>query len=250
MMMSDLTVITPDWHVPDNVVAFSTTTFGGVSTGSWQGLNLGQHVGDNPHHVADNRNRLQQHVGQAVSVCWLAQVHGDDIADLADYSADTAPMTADAAVTDLANKAAIVMTADCLPVLICRDDGSKVAALHCGWQGLYKNLIAKTLAQHFQATEVQVWLGPAIAQQSYEVDEALYQRFITQNSDYQRAFSAHRKGHYLMDLYHIAKQQLTHVGVPENAIFGGGFDTFSDPRFYSHRQHPKSGRQATLIYLK
>ncbi|PID64370.1 MAG: hypothetical protein CR977_03945 [Gammaproteobacteria bacterium] len=212
--MSALPLITPNWPAPGHISAFTTTTAGGVSSGDCSSFNLGTHVGDNPAHVAANRARLQQHVGEAVQLCWLHQTHSDIIENLNHYQGIT---EADAAVTSQANCACIVMTADCLPVLLCDVLGETVAALHCGWKGLYHDLIGKTLAQYFQGKPVMAWLGPAIAPSSYEVDEALYQRFITNNPVYKSAFAANRPGHYLLDLYAIAGQQLTAAGVAETA---------------------------------
>lgn len=242
--MNETMIIRPHWHTPPNIKAFTTTIFGGVSTGNYQGLNLGTHVGDDEKKVTENRQRLQHYVGQSVKLCWLQQTHSDIIANLSDYHNI---IEADAAVSHRINQACVVMTADCLPVLLCNHSGSKVAALHCGWQGLYQNLIAKTIQQYFLNETVIAWLGPAIAQKSYEVDEKLYQQFVALNSGYQQAFSATQPGHYLFDLYDIAKQQLAALGIREN-VYGGDFDTFTDSRFYSYRQNAKTGRMATIIY--
>lgn len=243
--MKTLSVIRPDWNVPANITAFTTTIDGGVSVGNCAGLNLGKHVGDNPLHVIENRSRLQQYVGTDVKLCWLQQTHSDIIVDLANYHG---VMEGDAAVSEQANTACVVMTADCLPVLLCNQAGTKVAALHCGWKGLYQDLIGKTLREYFADEVVTAWLGPAIGQASYEVDTGLHQRFIELDSCYQSAFSANREGHYLFDLTRIARQQLRANNLVDENIFGGHFDTFTDPRYYSYRQNPKTGRIATLIF--
>lgn len=245
--MTTLPVIYPDWNVPANITAFTTTVDGGVSEGDCRSLNVGDHVGDNPAHVAENRKRLQSHVGQGVQLCWLRQTHSDIIIDVADYQG---VVEGDASVSRQANMACVVMTADCLPVLLCNHEGSKVAALHCGWKGLYQDLIGKTIRQHFADESVIAWLGPAIGQMSYEVDTGLYQRFTALDADYETAFSANRPGHYLFDLYAIARRQLAACGVASTTIFGGDFDTFSDPRCYSFRQSAKTGRMATVIYYE
>ncbi|MGY0399805.1 MAG: peptidoglycan editing factor PgeF [Ostreibacterium sp.] len=244
--MPTLPVIMPEWDAPKHVVAFTTTTSGGVSQGHYHSLNVGHHVGDNPSSVNQNRACLQQHVGYEVQLCWLNQTHSDTIINLSDY--DVA-IEADAAVTIKKNQACMIMTADCLPVLLCNKTGTKVAALHCGWRGLEQNLIGKTLSQYFDNERIVAWLGPAIGQKSYEVNEKLYQRFVMQDKIFTRAFSSHRIGHYLFDLSEIARRQLYAAGVPSDAIYGGGFDTFTDSRFFSYRQNNKTGRLATIIYL-
>ncbi len=240
-----LPIIEPDWQVPKNIKALMTTVIGGVSVGDCAGLNLGDHVGDNLAHVKKNRQILQKYIGRDVKLCWLNQTHSDIIVDLSDYRG---VVEADASVTTEKNIACVVMTADCLPVLLCNQTGTRVAALHCGWKGLYQNLIGKTIGQYFTDEPVTAWLGAAIGQKNYEINETLYQRFTQLNPDYQSAFIGHRSGHYLFDLTDIARQQLQAIGVASQNIFGGNFDTFSDSRFYSYRQSPNTGRMATLIY--
>ncbi len=242
-----LSVTYPNWNVPSNVKAFTTTVNGGVSIGDYTGLNLGNHVGDSLSDVEENRQRLQNYIGQDIQLCWLNQIHSDIIIDLLNYQN---VIDADASVTSQKNRACLVMTADCLPVLLCNQSGTKVAALHCGWKGVYQNLIGKMLEQHFSDEVVIAWLGPAIAQSSYEVDEKLYQHFIQLSPQYQSAFLANRVGHYLFDLTNIAKQQLQNSGVAVENIFAGNFDTFSDHNYYSYRRNAKTGRMATLIYLQ
>lgn len=244
--MSNMTVVTPDWQVPNHVKALTTTVYGGVSQGDCESLNLGDHVGDNPDHVVENRLRLQRYIGESVQLCWLKQTHSDIVVDVSDYHH---VVEGDAAVSNRQNTACVVMTADCLPVLLCNEQGTRVAALHCGWKGLYQDVIGKTLQTHFAGDNVTAWLGPAIGQASYEVDERLYRRFTQLDSRYQSAFSANRVGHYLFDLYHVAKQQLRRHHVLQERIFGGGFDTFTDERFFSYRRCSTAGRIATLIYL-
>lgn len=245
-MLQSLSVIIPDWSAPVNVTAFTTTIDGGISTGDCAHLNLGTHVGDNPQHVVSNRQRLQQHVGSAVELCWLHQTHSDMILNADNYRG---VVEADAAVTGKRNTACVVMTADCLPVLLCNVAGTKIAALHCGWKGLLHHLIGKTLTEYFADEMVLAWLGPAIGQNSYEVDESLYQRFIQKNKHYVGAFINSRPGHYLFDLYHIAHLQLQVGGVSTTRIYGGGFDTFTDRRFFSYRRSAHTGRMASVIYF-
>lgn len=244
--MKEMQVITPSWSVPSSVRAFTTTVLGGVSEGDCASLNVGAHVGDSTHHVAENRSRLQRYVGEEVKLCWLNQTHSDIVLDLSAYHG---VVEADAAVSGQPNVACVVMTADCLPVLICNASGTKVAALHCGWKGLQANLIGKTIQQYFENESVIAWLGPAIGQASYEVDEALHQRFTAEHPAYAAAFTANRSGHYLFDLYAIARQQLQVAGVLSERVSGGHFDTYTDERFYSYRRSAQTGRMASVIYL-
>ena len=244
--MNEINVIEAGWRVPKNIKAFMTTTAGGVSQDNYQSFNLGLHVGDDSSHVLENRERLQQKVGRGVELFWLNQTHSDIVIDLKNGNNLGA---SDAAVSTIANKACVIMTADCLPVFLCNEQGTKVAALHCGWRGLYLALIAKTIRQHFVKDIVIAWLGPAIGQASYEVNDSLYQRFFKKDNAYHEAFVGNRLGHYLFDLYAIARQQLGAEGVVNANIYGAGFDTFSESRFFSYRRSIKTGRMASVIYL-
>ena len=120
-------VITPDWTTPANVRALLTTRVGGYSLPPYDGLNLGSHVGDTPAAVARNRAALRGHL--PAEPIWLSQVHGVEVADAADLEADADGKSAvvpvaDAIVARAPGRVCVVMTADCLPVLLCDVDGT------------------------------------------------------------------------------------------------------------------------------
>lgn len=224
-----------------------TTVQGGVSKGSFSSLNLGTHVGDDPADVAQNRHRLSQAIG-GLPICWLNQVHADAIYLLNNLLPDeNNPPSADAVFTEQTGIACAILTADCLPIVISNRAETKIAALHCGWRGLYANLIGKMLKTHFAGEQTVAWIGAGIGSASYEVDDGLRERFVMQNQAYATAFSPSREGHYWFDLYAIARAQLKAF---DCVALGGDFDTFTDARFFSYRQNPKTGRMATLIYLE
>ncbi len=243
-MLSDNLII-PDWSAPSTVKAFTTTRAGGVSTGDFASFNLGLHVGDEQTQVLHNRELLQQYVGADKQLCWLEQTHSDIIVSASDYRC---VVEADACVSECVDKACVVMTADCLPVLLCNQAGTKIAALHCGWKGLFHNLIGTTIRQYYSGESVIAWLGPAIGGQSYEVDDKLYNTFLQRDADYASAFVEKGRGHYLFDLYDLARRQLQNSGVEAECVYGGDFDTLTDTRFYSYRQNPRTGRMASVIY--
>ena len=149
----------PDWPAPPRVRAVSTLRSGGVSVPPYASLNLGDHVGDAPAAVAQNRKLLQDALGLRKPPAWLRQVHGVDVVD-AMYALDEP--VADAAFTQAANTPCVVMTADCLPVLLCDRQGQVVAAAHAGWRGLLDGVIEATVNKMaVAAEEIMAWLGPA-----------------------------------------------------------------------------------------
>ena len=154
-------VIHPDWPAPSNVRAVFTTRENGFSSGIYQGLNLGSHVGDAADVVELNRRQLQQQLGLHASPLWLTQVHGTDIF-IAEEAQFESPV-ADAAVTHTPELALTVMTADCLPVLFCNKAGTVVATAHAGWRGLCAGVLEKTIgAMKVAPEDILAWIGPAI----------------------------------------------------------------------------------------
>jgi YfiH family protein len=246
MLDSAIDIISPDWPAPAEVVACCTTRRGGVSEGAYTSLNLAHHVDDVPERVAANRTRLRDQLGLPSEPQWLAQTHSIDVVDL-----DNSDLReADAAVTRSAGTIAVVMTADCLPVLFCNRDGTEVAAVHAGWRGLVNGVLEATVMRmHSEAPQLLAWLGPAIGPQHFEVGEEVRSAFTAQHAEDDAAFSVNRPGHYLADLYSLARARLNRLGVGH--ICGGEYCTFADrERFFSYRREARTGRQASLIYIR
>lgn len=243
----------PDWPAPARVRALSTSrglaqrpSFGG-SAGMYAGLNLGTHVGDRPEVVAANRQLLQQYCGLSRTPGWLNQVHGTNVLELDSWQGEL--VDADACVTSTEGLAAVVMTADCLPVLFCDTTGSRVAAAHAGWRGLCDGVLETTLQHFVDPSAVMAWLGPAIGPQHFEVGAEVRAAFMAHAQAATEAFTPSPKpGKYLADIYVLARQRLTAAGV--RAIYGGDYCTVADSqRFFSYRRDGQTGRQASLIWL-
>ena len=135
-------LIEPDWPSPAGVRAAATTRAGGVSSGAYASLNLGDHVGDDPARVAENRRRLETALGLPEMPRWLTQVHGSRVLRLP----DEAPGEADGAVSDAPGVVCAVLTADCLPILLARRDGSAVGVAHAGWRGLAAGVVGNAVS--------------------------------------------------------------------------------------------------------
>nr|WP_086940929.1 purine nucleoside phosphorylase YfiH [Thaumasiovibrio occultus] len=238
--------IIPNWPAPARVKAISTTRSGGVSQSPFDALNLGDHVGDKSEDVAQNRHQLLTVAPQAP--CWLNQVHGTRVINLAHWVEGETP-DADAAYSAQAEKVCVVMTADCLPVLFCSTDGSEVGAAHAGWRGLAGGVLEATVAE-FSAPNDQImaWLGPAIGPSQFEVGGEVREAFIAQHSQASAAFVEHGDK-WLADIYHLARIRLNAMGIEQ--VYGGDQCTVSDPaRFFSYRRDKDTGRQASLIWIE
>lgn len=234
--------IQPDWPAPVNVHARVTTRSGGASTGPWQGLNLATHVGDDPAHVELNRAWLRAQLpGEPL---WLEQVHGTDCV-VAESS--VAGCRADASVSFEPWQICAVLTADCLPVLFCTQDGQCVAAAHAGWRGLLAGVLENTVrAMRAPPEQIIAWFGPAIGPQKFEVGAEVRTAFLAQDAQAAAAFAV-CGDKWLADIYALARQRLQRMGVV--GIHGGDQCTVSDAeRFYSYRRDGATGRMATLIW--
>lgn len=241
--------IFPDWPAPAQVQAAVTTRHGpGVSAAPFDRFNLGLRSGDLAEAVQGNRSALQQALNLPSVPRWLHQVHGRCVADLGPLSADQEPQ-ADAAVSHIPGTVLSILTADCLPVLLCATDGREIGAAHAGWRGLASGVLEATVTQ--MATEparLMAWLGPCIGAASYEVGDEVRRAFVTADAAADACFVPTRPLHWRCDLAALARQRLASAGVTE--VYGGGFDTLADARFYSYRRDgERSGRFASLIWL-
>ena len=240
----------PDWPAPAGVGAAVATRQGpGVSAAPFDRFNLGSRCGDAAEAVASNRATLPQALALPSAPRWLHQVHGVMVAELGPLPTLEEPQ-ADAAVSHLPGTVLAILTADCLPVLFCSADGSEVAAAHAGWRGLANGVLEETLAQMRSSGEqVLAWLGPCIGALSYEVGEEVRTAFVERDMAAASCFVATRPGHWLCDLAALARLRLRAAGLAN--MYGGGYDTFADARFYSYRRDgSRSGRFASLIWLE
>ncbi|MGF1878810.1 peptidoglycan editing factor PgeF [Photobacterium frigidiphilum] len=247
--------IIPDWPAPKRVKAISTTRKGGVSLAPYDGLNLGLHVGDDTECVQQNRSLLQRELGLVQAPAWLNQIHSSKVIDL--KLPLTALIDADGSYSRESNLACIIMTADCLPVLLCDKNGTQVAAVHAGWRGLAGGVIEAALDKFsVPANEIMAWLGPAIGPTAFEVGGEVRQQFMAVDPQAKLAFTPQTKvvdgqsdsDKWLANIYLLATQRLQKYGITQ--VYGGDHCTVNEPElFYSYRREPITGRQASLIWL-
>ena len=248
-------ILIPSWaDCPKNVCAFTTLRFGGNSLTPYDdgksgknGFNLASHVGDNPEHVAKNREILRKLLPSEPA--WLTQTHSSIVLNA--QNVKNAP-EGDATYTTERNIVCVAMTADCLPVLLSDIKGKIVSAVHAGWRGLADGIVeeaVKTMRDN-GAKEITAWLGPAIGPQKFEVGEDVLSAFLKRGKNRKQGFTPlEKKGQYLADMYSLARMSLNEQGVTR--IHGGELCTFSEEsRFYSFRRNEITGRMASLIWIK
>ena len=239
--------ITPDWPAPARVRAFVTTRDGGVSSGEYASMNLGTTSGDDPNSVWKNRLIVREHLPSPPR--WMAQVHGIAVSDLDRLGPDDCPR-ADAAVTGAPKRVAVVLAADCMPLLFCNVRGTRVGAAHAGWRGMAAGVIESTVkALVSRPSDILAWMGPAIGPTAFEVGPEVRAAFVDVDPRAESAFVPHGGGKYLADLYALARQRLERAGV--NSISGGGFCTYRETgRLFSYRRVKASGRMGAFIWME
>ena len=241
-------LLLPDWPAPARVRAACTTRIGGVSVGPYASLNLGRSGGDVAAAVSENRRRVQQALALPAEPCWIRQVHGVRVARMPQVAPEP---DADASFTIEPGVVCAVQAADCLPVLLCDQAGTVVAAAHAGWRGLAGGVLEQTVAAlPVPPQTLLAWLGPAIGPEAFEVGEEVREAFVAADPEAVRAFRPGvLAGKHYADLFALARLRLARAGVQR--IHGGGLSTHADPaRFYSYRRDGVTGRMAALIWLE
>lgn len=239
------------WPAPATLHAGSSTRLYGASQNSYESMNLGDHVGDDPQTVIANRHHLADLHGLPSQPFWLQQEHGNHIINLDNYDHSNGNI-ADGVFTTKPDIVCGVLTADCLPILISDEAGTEIAALHAGWRGLASGILEKALPMFSSPPEtLMVWMGPAITARNYEIGEEMKSSFDHLEDILQKdTFIATSRNHWLVSLYRIAMLILKDQGVER--IHGGQYCTYRDADlFYSHRRDGgKTGRMASLIWME
>ena len=241
--------LTPQWPACDSVRAACTTRTGGVSRGPYESLNLGDHVGDDAACVERNRAIVER--GLDVRPVYLRQVHGTaGVAALDGNSEDG--IEADGAWTSQRRIACTIMVADCLPVLLAADDGSRVGAAHAGWRGLAGGIVESTVgAMGGDPRSLVAWLGPCIGPGAFEVGGEVKAAFEAADARAASCFVPHHEGKWLADLPQLTRMRLAALGITR--VFGNdgtpAWCTVANAsRFFSHRRDRVSGRFAACIW--
>lgn len=222
--------ITPDWPAPACIKAYTTLRSG------WEGP------------FQENSWELLKTLLQLPSdPIWVEQTHSAiAIEAIPAHQAQIA----DATFSAKPNHICVILTADCLPILICNQQGTEVAAIHAGWRGLANGIIEATLkALPFPKDELLVWLGPAIGQQKFEVGQDVYDAFTSQQPESAAAFTPYRPGKWLANLYQLATLRLNRAGISQ--IYGGQYCTHTQADlFFSYRRDQGiTGRMASTIWI-
>lgn len=243
--------VVPQWRVPENIRAVSTSRLGGVSGAPYDTFNLGGHVRDRDQCVRQNRRRLADDLGlPGERFFWLNQTHSSEVVDIDDTQ--LLSRESDGSTTTQRRQACVVMTADCLPILLTNTEGRRVSAIHAGWRGLCGSIVENGVSCFSDASEVIAWLGPAIGPNAFEVGRDVYEAFLLKSIQFQSAFteksSNNKDDKWLADIHLLATISLQMSGV--QLIYASPHCTYSESgRFFSYRREGETGRMATAIWM-
>ncbi len=250
MMRAAVKTVAPQWNVPRRVRALTTLRAPGFSRGAYAELNLAAHVGDDGDLVARNRALLQQSLQLPAPPRWLRQRHGAVVVDGAKVA--EAEAGADGCFTEAAGVVCAVLSADCLPVFLCRGDGSAVALLHAGWRGIAAGIVeagVAALGNGGSGAPLHAAFGPAIGAEAFVVGDEVRAALTLTGGGGAGAFRPAGGGRHHADLYALAAGRLRRLGVsvapkPEWCTFRDG------SKFFSHRRDKRCGRMASLLWLE
>jgi YfiH family protein len=229
-----------NWPAPQSIHALTTTIQQGFSTPPYAFNNVALHVDDNPEHVLLNRQALRRDLALPEEPFWLNQTHSTDVVVVEEED----NRNVDAAITRQENTPLVILTADCLPILLCNTEGSEIAAIHAGWRGLLHGIVQHTLQKmHSKPDALMAWIGPAICQTCYEVGDEVRAQFTAQYPFTSKAF----QGRYA-NLPQMAEMLLRELGI--HSVYQSGVCTFEEKkRCYSYRRAAQTGRMGTLIWF-
>lgn len=239
--------IEPRWPAPSHIKAFTTTHLGWGGRKAHHEQTRGYHDTNHPDCQTESSD-LKALLAMPSEPIWLTQTHSTIVVEATPQHAE---QNADASYTHNANRVCVVLTADCLPLLICNRSGTTVAAIHAGWRGLAGGIIENTIEKlALPGSELLVWLGPAIGPQKFEVGRDVYDAFTSQDETAKLAFIPGASDKWLANLYMLATQRLNQLGV--TAIYGGDYCTHtqSDLFFSYRRDQGKTGRMASTIWIQ
>lgn len=228
-----MTSLVASWSVPSHISALTTSLDLG---------NLALHVNDDPNVVLNNRQKLREQLNLKNEPVWLNQTHSNRCV----LVEEEALRDADAAITRSSEHPLVIMTADCLPILLCNDNGTEIAAIHAGWRGLLNGVIENTLVK-MKSKPMFAWIGPSICNQCFEIGSEVKEAFEQHYPFLDNAFHIKNDKHHA-NLALIAQLILNHSGV-EKVTQSNACTVEEKDRFYSYRREAQTGRIATLIWF-
>jgi purine-nucleoside/S-methyl-5'-thioadenosine phosphorylase / adenosine deaminase len=235
-----------EWSVPKHIRAGTTIRTGGISSSPYDEFNLAQHVGDDVNAVNQNRENLIKSLKLPSEPVWLNQTHSSKVITI---NSEVKNNNADASFATEKQKVCVVMTADCVPILLCDQNGTKVGAVHAGWRGICNGIIENSLKQFSDMNSVIAWIGPCISQKHYEIGSDVYESCLNHSNLLIDGFHQTNKHHWQANLAQMVKILMKKEKV--GSIYECDLCTYEmEDKFYSYRRDGVTGRTATMIWME
>tara|TARA_B100001250_G_scaffold60616_1_gene47305 strand:- start:651 stop:1394 length:744 start_codon:yes stop_codon:yes gene_type:complete len=237
--------IKANWSAPNNIKAGTSTRAGGYSDPPYDESNLSLNVGDDPKKVKKNRDKILSNLKISTDPIWLEQSHSKKILLVNKKPKD---INADGSYTTIKNKVCVVTTADCVPILFCNNEGTKVAAIHAGWKGICMGIIENAIEIFDSPKSIHVWIGPCISKKYYEISKDVYSNFLHYSDLLENSFEKKNNEKWSCCLNSIVKTTLRKSGIKK--IYSSDLCTYElDKLFFSYRRDGDTGRNATMIWI-
>lgn len=240
-----MSIFHANWNAPSHIHALTTSRIGGKSSAPYDYNNLALHVGDDEQKVAANRAALVASLSLSKEPVWLEQTHTNYCV----VAEEEHNRTVDAVITRTKELPLAIMTADCLPIVLCNKAGTEIAAIHAGWRGLVNGIVENTLAKMHSCPETLLaWVGPSICHKCYEIGNEVQQAYVSKYPYTASTFHNNGSSMYA-DLPKMAELILNAQGI--SAVFQSAACTFElKNELYSYRREAQTGRMATLIWIR
>tara|TARA_B100000963_G_scaffold355124_1_gene372808 strand:+ start:4384 stop:5142 length:759 start_codon:yes stop_codon:yes gene_type:complete len=218
----------------------------GHSKGIYKSLNCGLGSKDERKKVVKNLRYVSKKIGVDFNnLILMNQTHSNKVINIKKHYSRKQKLNCDALITQVKGLALGVLTADCVPIIVCDKKNNVIACIHAGWRGAFNGIIEKTIKKIKKLkrkNNLVACIGPCIGKKSYEVDRDFYKKFFKQNRVNKVFFANKNKNKYFFNIRNYIEAKLIKLGVSK--IDHIDFDTFQKKdHFFSYRRSRKMGQR-------
>jgi YfiH family protein len=194
---------------------------------------------------ADKDNLINNFLSyKDIPIQYMDQIHGKNLGFISSHSSKPIANT-DALFSSSTNLALAVFSADCLPIALCKTDGSEFAIIHAGWKGLVSGVVETSISSFTNSSNLCAWIGPSISKQNYEVGQDLYDAFMAKDKNSILNFSKRDSYKFLFNLQGEAERILKKYKIN---VQTSDICTYNSSSLYSYRKEETENRIVTIIW--
>lgn len=194
---------------------------------------------------ADKDNLINNFLSyKDIPIQYMDQIHGKNLGFISSHSSKPIANT-DALFSSSTNLALAVFSADCLPIALCKTDGSEFAIIHAGWKGLVSGVVETSISSFTNSSNLCAWIGPSISKKNYEVGKDLYDAFMAKDKNSILNFSKRDSYKFLFNLQGEAERILKKYKIN---VQTSDICTYNSSSLYSYRKEETENRIVTIIW--